>query len=121
MGESLYDTISSEVEKLIAAFKEKLSDGKLSLTEMWYLFNEFVGSVVVICEELGDDGPEKREAAIEAVMALWKNVVKPIDMPWLPDSVVDPIVENVLPLLVGVLIDWTVDTFNAKFWPERVK
>lgn len=114
---SLYDQIRAEVDGVVAGVKAKLlaakADGELTAGELWSLamdgLTSVLGVAIRLLQILPASGPEKRAAAIEAAVEFYKAVIKPLNIPYLPDFIVEPMVddaiERALPAIVGGMID----------------
>ena len=84
--------VAEHAEKILEALK----DG-WQFSDLFTLVPEAMG----IVEAIGDmSGPEKKEAA-EAII---DYVIDKTDTPWLPDSLVDPILKKGARYLIPVLV-----------------
>lgn len=111
----LYEDIQASVKQLIESYKLKAADG-LTFSEATKLFTEAIGEIVKILQTTGGTGAEKRAAAIQAAQAFYDNVLAPIDIPGIPNLIVEPIVDKTIggfiPAIVGGLIDGMVQVFK---------
>jgi len=121
----LYDVLKTQFEAVLAHYRAALADKKLTLLEKLKLAALALGSLVKVAE-LGSDstGEEKKAAVTKMALRLWDEVLAPIDIPRVPDlleqTVVDPVIRMLIPLLVNLGIDTLVSMFNHdKTWiPE---
>lgn len=115
----LYETVKSEFLNLRESIRAKLKDGKLGRGEIVTVVREFSAAGVSIVEKLDVPGPERKGIVVEAMMAWWhdpEDGLKKMDAPG-PDAILDPIMEELLPGLTGLLVDLLVRDFNLKGWP----
>ena len=114
----LYEVIRERVDAIVASAREKASDG-LTLAEVWGLLEESVRALILLAETLAAvGGAEKKELALAAAERLYREVIQPIDLPWIPDAIIDPLIGAAIRPYLGWLIDRLVARFNAGGWPD---
>ena len=60
-----------------------------------------IGEACELAETLSDlDGPSKRAVAIRII----ERIIDETDTPWLPDALVDPLLKQVVPELVDLIV-----------------
>jgi hypothetical protein len=111
----LYEVIRAELDRLIAEAQEKAMDG-LTLGEIWTLFEDGVKALVRVAQTISASGAEKKEVVIQAAEEFYRVVVEPIDLPWVPDAIVDPLLSKTIRPFLSWLIDTLVARFNAQGW-----
>ena len=114
---NLVETVIEALVDIQASFVEKYADGKLSFSEMFKLSTEVVERLVAVAEAFGGTGMDKRQAVIDAAVKLWDESLRDMDIPYLPDVIVDPMIEAMIPTVVGKIIDLAVARFNITEWP----
>jgi len=107
------DCLKETIEVMAGKVKETLVDGKISLAEAWGLvIAAVIACIPVIAHWQDADAGHRRQAVIVAVVHLWEEYLKPLDIPG-PDAVIDPAVSAALPFIVGALYDsllaWSKD------------
>lgn len=113
----LYEQIRDRVSQAVEAVKKKLSDakadGNLTPSELWSVafrsLVEVLSLAIELLQVIPASGQDKKAAAIEAALAFYRDIIKPLDIPFLPNFIIEPLVddgiENAIPSLVGGLID----------------
>lgn len=117
----LYTKVKDSLDAIVKTYRESKADGSLSLAEVWRLLVEAIGKLVQIAETFdGATGAEKKEAVIQAAQAFYDDVIRPIDLPGVPNflenTVVDPLLGKAVPYLFGGLVDGLVGIFNREGW-----
>jgi hypothetical protein len=109
---SLHNEVSNAVSDLIVQYKQAAQDG-LSFGEVFQLLVEATGVVVRVIEQFGSGhtSEDKKKAAVEALDALYVDLIEPIDLPG-PDILIDRGIKTLIPFMV----DWLVGQFNANGW-----
>jgi hypothetical protein len=113
------DELREELQKLIDEAKEALADKKLSWAEALSLITGAIAAFLSIARGLGNNtgDTDVREMIITAVSNFYENVIRPKDIPGLPNiienTVVDPLLGKAIPTLVGLLYDTLTSAFDA--------
>lgn len=118
-----FEQIRTSVSRLVDQFNQSRSDGVITLSEIWQMTGRAVSEIVQITNSLKVSGPEKKEAALEAFEQFVDNVIVPLDLPYVPNLIVEPIVDKALKSMLMAaangLIDAAVSLFNQVGWPNR--
>jgi len=116
----LYERLKAQVELVSATIRKALADGRLWPWEFLGIGREIARVGVVLAEGLSVPGPEKRAVVIDLALAYWDDRLVDLDIPWLPDEKVDPLLRDLIPLVVGWCVDRIVGKHNANHghtWP----
>ncbi len=112
------ELIKEQIQKILSEIESSFEDVKnLALAEAWKVLQLLVAVVIQVIEKIGTDlsGPEKKQAALEAIEKFYDSILSNIDIPWIP-GVFEPLLHNtvkeLLMLLVGSTIDAMVSTFR---------
>lgn len=74
-----------------------LFDDGFQLKDVWAT----VSAAMEVVEQVKDlDGPEKKDTAINII----NYVIDEVDIPWIPDSMVDPILKSMVPDAIEYLL-----------------
>ena len=74
-----------------------LFDDGFQYSDLW----ETVSKAMAIVEQVKDlSGAEKKETAVSII----NNVIDEVDIPWVPDSLVDPILKRMVPDAIEYLL-----------------
>lgn len=108
MSEEVSTLIKVKMQELVVSAKAKAADGKITLAEGWQLLQEGVQDAVYIVDQLQVSGVDKKALVLQAAQQLYDNVIAPIDIPFIPNLVVEPIVDRVIgqmiqPMLSGMI------------------
>jgi len=114
----IYEAAKAEFLAVRQQIIQSLADDKITFAELWDALVLLYKAGVTIVEKFPGAGPEKRQAVIDAVMECWREDLKPMDFPYMPDVLVDPAIESVLPKMVGWGVDTLVALYNGQGWPE---
>lgn len=108
---ALYDNLKVEVDKLIAEYKAAYADQKLTLSEVWAIFQSAIQVLVKLAEEVNGagDGEAKKEAVMAALDKFYDEVVAPIDIKIIP-NVVEPMADRFLKGLFLQLASGSIDS-----------
>lgn len=108
---ALYDNLKVEVEKLVAEYKAAYADQKLTLSEVWTIFQSAIHILVKLAEEVNGagNGEEKKEAVLAALDKFYDEVVAPIDIKVIP-NVVEPMADRFLKSLFLQLASGSIDS-----------
>jgi len=121
-GGGLYDKFSKAITNVITAYKEAHADGKLSFTEIIALLGTAIGELVSIAEAFYDgSGDAKKAAVMAAIDTFYEEVIKPIDIPVIPnfiEPIADKAVKQLLLVVADGLVDAVVAIFNKAGWPD---
>lgn len=95
-------------QELVDSAKAKAADGRLTLAEGWQLLQEGVQDAVYIAAQLNAAGADKKALVLQLAQQLYDNVIAPIDIPYIPNLVVEPIVDKAIgqmiqPMLSGMI------------------
>lgn len=122
---SEFEQISASVSGLIASYKAAQSDGKVTLSEVWQLTGQAIQEIVQLTQRLQVPGADKKRAALEAVEKFIDDFITPLDLPYIPNFVVEPIVDNAVKQMVMTaadgLIEAAVSLFDQYGWPRKAE
>lgn len=122
---SAFEQISASVSALIASYKAAQSDGKVTLSEIWQLTGKAIQEIVQLTQRLTVPGAEKKRVALEAVEQFIDDFITPLDLPYIPNLVIEPIVDNavkqVLMTAADGLIEASVSLFDQIGWPRKTE
>jgi len=116
----LYEKLKAQVEAVSAALRKGLEDGRLGFREIVHVLREAARVGVVLAEGLNVPGPEKKAIVIDLALAFWNDKLEPLDIPIVPDAVFDPVIERLIPVVIGWCVDQLVGEFNEQYghaWP----
>lgn len=105
---ALYDSIKTEVTAYIVEAKAAISDG-ISFSNVWPLISAATMRLTRIAQATGATGPEKKEAVLAALETFYAEVVKPLDLPGVPNLFVEPIVDNAIGALIRPMFSPLID------------
>lgn len=88
-----YDVVKEKIDVVVETYKVAVSDGVLTLSEVWLLSQEAVASFMQIAKELNISGKEKKEVVMKAAERLYDEVIAPIDIKAVP-NVVEPVFDR---------------------------
>ena len=114
---ALYERVKEQFATVYEQAAEAVADGKVTFAEIWDTLVLVYKAGVLIMEQFPESAAAKREAVIAACMECWHEYLKPADLPYLPDFVVDPAIEAALPKMLGWGIDSLVSLYNGEGWP----
>lgn len=112
------ELIKKEVEKLIAATKERVQAVKrIAVDEAWKILQLALVSIIQIIEAIGNDlaGAEKKALAMQLINKFYDSVFIIVDIPMVPpvlESFIHKYVKAFLMILAGASIDALVTTFR---------
>lgn len=109
---AIYDVLKAEVEKVIAEYKAAYADSKLTLAEVWGLFQSVIQVLVKLASEVEASGDEKKEAVLAALDKFYDEVIAPIDIAVVPNFV-EPITDKFLKGLFLQLASGSIDSVVA--------
>lgn len=116
MPNAIYTAISDRIAGFIAKYKESTADGTLSLAEIFNLTNRAIADFAVAVEVIGGAGEDKKAAVLLALGDFYDQIIKPYNIPGVPDilenTIVDPYGRTVFISIVDGLIDGMVRVFN---------
>jgi len=117
----LYELVQEQVEALIAEAQEVVKDG-ISVRDVAVVIRAFVRRVAVIVHAISATEAEKRDLVLFCVDRFYELVIKPVNIPWVPDLVIEPALDRAIGELVHYVAsefyDMIVDLFGATLWPE---
>jgi len=108
MGKFTAAQIQEHAEKAMEAFE----DG--------FQWSDLFGLVPTIMEIVGEVKGMKNEEKRESAEAILDYVIDETDIPWLPDSMVDPILKKGVRMLIPILFDASEGKFAFKASEENV-
>lgn len=108
-GSDLYDTISTQVEALIALYREKAKDG-LSWREILEILVTATTTLLPTLMAAADTTEaDVKAAAVKGVTRLFDQVIAPMDLPGIPNvvevAVVDPALRQAIPIFVDGIVN----------------
>jgi hypothetical protein len=109
--------IEQQVAALIANYKAAMADG-FQWRDLVTLYNEVIPAIVAIVEALPATGEQKKRAALDCLDRFYAAVIEPLDIPGVPDILVDKPLGLLLHLVAEFAIDWAVARFNREGWPK---
>ena len=113
---SLAEELAAKLGALVADAQARLKDG-VQAEDVFRTLADAVSLGVRVAQDFADvPGAEKRQAVTESVLAFYDAVIQPLDIPWVPDMIADPLLRSVVEPLIGALIESLVALFRAKGW-----
>lgn len=91
-------------KKLLPRWKEISADGKVTLRELWDSRDEVLDAVTDVMAEAAEWNTQDKLYVIDAFSSLFDRWVKPIDIPWIPNSIED-MIKSYLKAKIIELID----------------
>ena len=85
-------------EKALAEIKTAFDDGF-----QWHDIGAVVKMGMTAAEAFKLEGPEKKKVAID----LMEKLIDVTEIPWLPDTLIDPILKRLLPGFIDLIVDAT--------------
>lgn len=124
---TLYDNIKGEVDKIIAHYKERISDG-FQWDDAWSLLQKATASFVYLVEAFspisGLSGAEKKAAVLEAAGRAFDDLIAPLDIPYVPaileKTIVDPGLRALWLKMLSGTIDALVAVLNRVGWGDSI-
>ena len=121
-----YSDISFRFDKLIASAKVKLDEAKqdgLTPAEVFgialALLHEAIEEAVRLAAEYKNAvGPAKKELVIAAVEKFYFEVIAPIDLPYIPNFVIEPIVDQSIGSAIRPLVGGLVERVYSLLRPQ---
>lgn len=110
---SLYEAIKDEVAAYIGDVKARLTDG-FSFADVWPLVSAATLRLTRIAQETGASGPEKKEAVLAALEQFYDEVVTPLDLPGVPNLIIEGIVDNAIKALIRPMLGPLIDRVVAE-------
>lgn len=107
---ALYETLKEEVNVMVAAYRVATADKKVTMEELWSLFQKASFGLVRVAEQVGGTGVEKKAAVLAALDKFYDEVIGPLDIQYVP-NIVEPYVDNMLKKLVMQMADGGIDAF----------
>lgn len=113
------------VADIIAKYKAAISDGKVTFAEVFALANAAVMDLVTAAEKfLGTAGPDKKTAVLQALSDFIDRVITPIDLPYVPNLVIESAVDASIKTLLLAAADRSIDLlvtfFQSNGWVRSV-
>lgn len=101
---SIITTIETEVKKVFDEFKADKADGKISVSEVVQLLEDAVGSAMIIAKPFKTASVDIGVLVTTALTQLYEKEIRPLELQHfgliISATVIDPIVKQVIPLLV---------------------
>lgn len=105
---SLYDTLADEFSRVIADAKAKAADG-ISLRDVTAIFLDVVGTFIRIAAQTKDvDGATKREAVVVACETFYREVIAPIDLPYIP-NIIEGMIDRQIEAAIRPVVEGMID------------
>jgi hypothetical protein len=116
MTDPIADLVKTEVEKIIAYYKDAAQDG-ISLAEGWKLIQLAISTLTQLAEQLdGVTGSQKKAAVLAAVEELVDYLLDKWDIKAIPDMIekltVDPILKRIVMRFADGAVDAVVNVFD---------
>lgn len=92
-GEEITALVKGKLLALLDSAKAAVADKKLTFSEAVALVKEAIGSAIEIADQLPEAGPERKALVLSLCDQLYTTVIAPIDIPFVPNIVVEPIVD----------------------------
>lgn len=109
MAESLYDQVKLAIETLKTQLVAAKADGRITVAEIFQLVGEAVSLLVAAASTLSVSGADKKQLVTDAAQKLYDEVIRPIDIPGIPNvienTIVDPAIGKAIPYIVSGLIE----------------
>ena len=116
----LLGELQAAITKIINSYDKASSDGKLTFSEIWGLFQNALATLIQLTEKYAEyTGEQKKEVVLAALDQLFDRVIKPIDIKGVPnflEPIVDKALKQLLMTLAGPAIDSLVNIFNKTGW-----
>lgn len=119
MNDDLYDVIEQQFKLLKDKFEGLLLDG-FQWSDLVAMFKEVIPAVAVIVNTVPNDlTPEgKKRLFLSLVDRFYTEVLEPLDIPYVPDAIVDKPVGLLIHYAADFAYEWIVDHFQAVGWPS---
>ncbi len=104
---NLYHLIATEVSKLSVHVREHLEEG-LTIGGVWCLIEDTTSKLVKILERIKASGEDKKELVIQLVEQLYEEEIKPVDLPWVPNTIED-FVDETIGKAIRPTVSWLID------------
>jgi hypothetical protein len=115
-----WEAIQESVEKICEDYRLANADGKINLKEASGLVMSALGEFVQLTQQIGAiPGEEKKAAAMTAVEFFIDHVITPLNIPYAPDAIVDPIIKGTLMDIADELLEVAVRWFKRTEWPQE--
>lgn len=113
---TIYDDLKDYFEEVSDHYKDLTVDGKFSFGDAMLLMGKASASFIQIAERFTEiaNGPDKKQAVLEALDAFYEDVIKPLDLQAVP-NLVEPIVDSAIKQLVLTIASASIDTLVAVF------
>lgn len=115
---TLLDDVTSVVEKIKEKYADLIKDGKLSLADAWTLFQVATEEFARLAESFNVDGVQKKEMVLAALDKFYDEVLEPLNIPYVPDRVIEPMVDKFLKKVFLQLAGSAIDFIVAKIFPK---
>ena len=103
----LYRLIEKEVLEIWRHVQDHLKEG-LTLGGVWCLIEDTTGKLVGILARVEAEGEDKKEIVILLIEQLYEEQIKPIDLPWIPNTV-EGFVDNTIGKAIRPTMSWLID------------
>lgn len=108
--------IADQVSQFKVAVDKALADG-FQTKDALTLLSEFAVRAVTVVQAVAEaTGAQKKEAVLLGCETLFDTYIEPLNLPWLLDSAVDPLIRSAIRPVVGAFIDGTV----AALWARKI-
>ena len=113
--------VTDRIDTIIKFAKERLSQF-FSFGDLFTNLDDAIRELILLVEQFSVDGADKKKLVLDAVLKFYDNVLAPIDLPYIPNIGVEPMIDAALRRVIekyaGNLIDRIVDRFNKTKWPQ---
>lgn len=109
---ALYDVLKEQVTVLADEYKLIIADKKVTMDELWKLFQLASVALVKMAEQVGGTGPEKKAAVMAALDKFYDDVIAPMDIQYVP-NMVEPYVDGLLKKIALQMASGGIDALVA--------
>ena len=108
----LYDSIETAVLELWVDIREELEKG-LTIAGVWRVVEETTVNVLGILADIEASNVDKKELTILLLEDLYENEIKPLDLPWIPNTIED-FVDQTIGQALRPVVSWLIDKAMGK-------
>jgi hypothetical protein len=109
--------VKVKLQEIVDSAKAKFADKKITLAEGWQLLQESTAAAVYVVDQLNVEGADKKAMVLQLAQQLYDNVIAPIDIPFVPNFGVEPIVDKVIGQMIqpilGAMIEASLNLLRS--------
>jgi hypothetical protein len=113
---NIYTNLKDYFEEITEHYQALAVDGKFSFGDAMLLMGKASASFIQVVERFTEiaNGPDKKQAVLEALDHFYDDVIKPLDLQGVP-NLIEPIVDSAIKQLVLTIASASIDTLVAVF------